>query len=177
MKLSALITSLVLASTSTAALAEPVTFGYPGPAPEVRDHRAWSLHPEAQYPHNTRLFQDYSLYVGSRPYETMRWFRKPDWVPLTEPTRIDRGRELIYLGTGPGKLSALRLFNNFGRSYIRIVAIEFADGGLPQFVRLDRQLDASGSITIDLAGRERAVKRVLVYGSTAPGSSYQLLGH
>jgi hypothetical protein len=178
MKLSTVVASLVLAVSSSFAAADPaVTFGYPSPAPQVRDHRAWSPEPEAQYPRNTKLFADYSLYVGSRPYETIRWFRRPEWIPLTQPTRIDRGREVFFIGAGAGRLSALRLFNNFGHSHIRFVTIEFADGGFPQMVRLDRELDASGSITIDLAGRSRIVKKVIVYGATARGSSYQLLGH
>jgi len=175
MKLSTLVTTLLLAATTSAASAHPISVGYPSPAPApvVRDHRVWQ--PEGSYPRNTRLGPDYSLYVGSRPYETIRWFRRPEWIPLTEPTRIDRSREVFFINNGPGPLTALRLFNNFGHSYIRMVSIEFADGGLPQFVRLDRSLDAS--ITIDLAGRSRLVKKVIVYGSTARGSSYQLLGH
>lgn len=176
MKLSTLVTTLVLAATSVAS-AQPISIGYPSPAPIVRDHRTWHPMPERAYPRNTQLFPDYSLYVGSRPYENIRWFRRPEWIPLTEPTRIDRGREVIFIGATSGRLSALRLFNNFGRSYIRLVSVEFADGGLPQFVRLDRELDASLSITIDLAGSNRRVKKVTVYGATADGSSYQLLGH
>ena len=200
MNLKALITSLVLGSSSLA-MAQPTatfsadasfSFGYRTPAPTVivRDHRMPTANEPCettpvyqgyrpvvdQGPHNTRVGADISEYVGTQPFLSMRWFAKPAWIPLTEPTRIDSGREVIHVGTQAGALRSLRLQNTFGSSYIRMIGIEFVDGGRTQVVQVNRVINGNGSLTIDLDGRYRQVKRVIVYGSTAEGSAYQLLG-
>jgi hypothetical protein len=217
MNLKALITSLVLGSSSLA-MAQPtatfsagasVSFGYPSPSPAVivRDHRFPTVQPAASdpcntntvtpvpayyrgqrpvaiepvvynNPANTRINATGSEYVGTMPFQTMRWFRAPEWVPVTEPTRIDNGREFFNLRAA-GSFSKIQLFKNRGASFIKQVTIETLNpytGRIDtQVVRIDREL--TSSFTIDLAGGRRQINRVIVYGSTAQGSAYQILAH
>ena len=180
MNLKALITSLVLGSSSLA-MAQPVSFGFPSPSPTtiVRDHRPVVIEPIVyNNPHNTRIFPSGSLYVGSMPFQTMRWFRAPEWVPVTEPTRIDNGREFFNL-RGAGSFSKIQLFKNRGATFVKRVTIETLDpytGRIEhQVVQIDREL--TSSITIDLAAGRSQISRVIVYGSTAQGSAYQILAH
>ena len=212
MNLKALITSLVLGSSSLA-MAQPtatfsagasVSFGYPSPAPViVRDHRTLdddcdhrpvvakqpvyyrgyrpivvTEPPVYNNPQNTRINATGSEYVGTMPFQTMRWFRAPEWVPVTEPTRIDNGREFFNLHR-TGAFSKIQLFKNRGSSFIKQVTIEtlnpFTGRIETQVVKIDREL--TSSFTIDLAGGRRQINRVIVYGATAQGSAYQILAH
>ena len=214
MNLNAIITSLVLGSSSLA-MAQPtatfsagasVSFGYPSPAPVIiRDHRTTdddctdnkvpvaarqpiyyrgyrpvvvTEPPVYNNPQNTRINATGSEYVGSMPFQTMRWFRAPEWVPVTEPTRIDNGREFFNLRAA-GSFSKIQLFKNRGSSFIKQVTIETLNpytGRIDtQVVKIDREL--TSSFTIDLAGGRRQINRVIVYGATAQGSAYQILAH
>jgi len=236
MNLKALITSLVLGS-STMASAGTLTFsgkasvsfsasaGTPivrdhraAPAPVVvRDHRAdpcgttttpapvqrpWrptfqhvSLPPvwAGPYyePHNTVVGRNVSNYTGEigisaiKPlfkgrygFVVSRWASQ-SWLNLTEPTRIDSGREFIKVGADKGLFQTLQLQNLGARSStITQVAIEFADGlSRTQVVKLDnRKLDMRHpTITIDLTGNFRQIKRIVVYGSTERGAAYKIL--
>ena len=182
MKLKALITSLVLGSSSLAMAQPSLSFGYPSPAPApvvIRDHRPVAIEPILyNNPHNTRVIPTGSVYVGSMPFQTMRWFRAPEWVPVTEPTRIDNGREFFNLHR-TGAFSKIQLFKNRGSSFIKQVTIEtlnpFTGRIDTQVVKIDREL--TSSFTIDLVGGRRQINRVIVYGATAQGSAYQILAH
>jgi len=212
MNLKALITSLVLGSSSLAMAAPTATFsagasvsfGYPSPSPAVivRDHRMPTVRPAASdpcntnatvpvnyrpvtiepivynNPSNTRINATGSEYVGTMPFQTMRWFRAPEWVPVTEPTRIDNGREFFNLRAA-GSFSRIQLFKNRGATFVKQVTIETLNpytGRIDtQVVKIDREL--TSSFTIDLAGGRRQINRVIVYGSTAQGSAYQILAH
>jgi hypothetical protein len=204
MNLKALITSLVLGSSSLAMAAPTATFsagasvsfGYPSPSPAVivRDHREpCSTHETTvpvnyrpvtiepivyNNPQNTRINATGSEYVGSMPFQTMRWFRAPEWVPVTEPTRIDNGREFFNLRNA-GAFSRIQLFKNRGATFVKQVTIEtfnpYSGRIETQVVRIDREL--TSSFTIDLAGGRRQINRVIVYGATAQGSAYQILAH
>jgi hypothetical protein len=120
---------------------------------------------------NTTLGGDSSAYNG--PIGTKTWGES--WVALTQPTRIDRGREFFHIGEQAGRFDQLKLENTAGRSYITQVLVEYANGK-SQVVHLNENLNASNPcITINLSGRDRAISRIVVYGSTARHSSYQIL--
>ncbi|MBX3155743.1 MAG: hypothetical protein KF773_07075 [Deltaproteobacteria bacterium] len=131
-------------------------------------------------PKTTALGPDASTYTGAKPYLSARGqagsrWRPERWVALTKPTRIDRGRLVIAIGADAGEFHQLRLFNNTGSSRIEQLVIELADGSTQRFA-LARTLTSADPITVDLAGGYRRIARVVVHGSTAPDSAYQLLG-
>lgn len=199
MKIKALITALVLGSSSVA-MAQPLTinasarvsWGVGSSGPVVRDHR--DARPivvndrlrnlprfqEALYPNNNRLGGDASTYVGPRPAPMMHHGNgydsyRPSWLAITEPTRIDRGRQFIAVGTDLGRFRQLRLRNTVGWSMITQIKIDFGNNVI-QTVDLNQRLDRYNPvIDIDLDGYARSINRVIVYGSTANGSAYQLL--
>jgi hypothetical protein len=120
-----------------------------------------------------------ATYTGSRPYLSARGnagakWRPASWVALTTRTRIEGGRQAIVIGADVGEFRQLRLFNNVGSSRIDHVVVEL-DGGAVQKYAVNKTLTSEAPITIDLDGGYRRIKRVVVHGSTAPDSAYQLL--
>jgi hypothetical protein len=118
-------------------------------------------------------------YAGGKPYMAARGNAGPKWRPVrwvavTQPTKIASGKQTIEIGADVGEFRQLRLFNNTGSSRIDRVVVE-VDGGAVQKFAIDRTLTSAASITIDLEGGYKRIQRVVVYGSTAPESAYQLL--
>lgn len=129
------------------------------------------------HPTNTRVGTSVSQYTGVI-YSARQYVRASnDWYDLSEATRIDEGREFFTIGANKGSFRGLRLeaLGN-GRSYIRQVGIEFADGSRTQVVNFDTRIGrGNSSLTIDLDGNYRQIKRIIVYGSTDVGSAYKLM--
>ena len=232
MKLKALITMLVLGSSS-AAMARPavifdahaqVTIGTPSPSRPIiirdrrddrherhdrhdrddrydrdgrysrgdreRGPRTWPTHDSAPVwndgvlePTNTTIGSDSSSYVGpifnvhaSVGHHGHHGYYTPSrFVTLTQPTRIDRGREFFTLGAEVGAFSKIALRPTAGRTFVQQVAIEFVGGGRTQVVPVNQHLD--GTFVIELDGRgARTINRIVVYGSSGARSSYALMG-
>src|SRR5690349_18556647 len=112
-----------------------------------------------------------SVYAGPKVSLTDRGHAR--WMVLTEPTRIDGGRELIDVGAQAGRFTAIRLFNNRGSSRIDQVVIELVGGGT-QTVRVGRELTSSSPMTVPLNG-SCEIARIIVFGSTSAGAAYQVL--
>ena len=192
MSLKTLITSIaLLAGTSTAALAAP-TFTVQasadfrtGGSVDIRDHRTndWSVirdHRHHEQPGtimqpgpltddcaNIKIGSDDSVYTGQIGAMT-----PSGWLALTQPTRIERGREFIDLPTNIGRLRTLQLVGNYGNTYVSQVVIEYRNGRT-QVVKPNVSLDGrSRSLTISLDNR--AVNRVIVYGSSSFGARYSV---
>ena len=129
-------------------------------------------------PRNTTVGATGSTYTGAImtvPANRSYYWYRPSWHAVTEPTRIDSGREFINLG-GAGQLDRLMFKQVGGSSFIQQVAIYFANGEIQVVRNLDAQLDRNRqTVGIDLNGGRRAVSRVIVYGSNAPHSAYQLM--
>jgi len=138
-------------------------------------------------PTNTQVAARSSTYIGSigrapanRFGRHTSYYSAPvrAWFNLTEATRIDSGREFFNILGKSGQLSQIRLQNLGGRSEIKQVAIEFDNGDRnqrTQVVRFDTMLDRNNpTLTIDLDGGYRTVKRIIVYGSTGRGAAYQI---
>lgn len=192
--LKSLITTFVIFGSSAAASAKPVvhfdataSWSIGGPAPVVRDHRVDDHHDRGcdhpplvlkkplpmptipiQPAPTTELLPHASRYIGM----LYNVGHSNVLMPLTQPTRIDNGREDFVVRQG--HLDTLQLRAVTGGSFIRKVVIEFKDETV-QVVRFNREIDMySPTLTIDLRGRERSVKRIFVYGTTERGASYQL---
>jgi hypothetical protein len=130
-------------------------------------------------PKTTALGPDASTYVGGKPYLSARGdagakWRPARWVALTSPTRIDRGRQVIAIGSDVGEFRQLRLFNNTGSTRIEHVVVDFDDGTAHK-ATLQRTLTSAEPITIEFGGTYRRIVRVVLIGATAPDSAYQLL--
>ena len=113
----------------------------------------------------------YDSYRGNEGYRY-----RATWMPLTDPTRIDRGREFFSVGAQAGRFNTLMLQQLAGRSFIRQVAVQFANGETQVVRGLNSQLGRDNrDIVINLDGTNREISRVIVYGWTGPHSSYRLL--
>jgi hypothetical protein len=94
-------------------------------------------------------------------------------VPLTEPTRIEVGREDFVVKQGG--FDVIQLRGTHGSTYIAKVTIDFGEGIPAQIVNVNRWLDAGEAFSIDVRGRrDRGVNRIFVYGTSRPRSAYQL---
>lgn len=102
------------------------------------------------------------------------------WFDLTEATRIDSNREFFNIGADQGLMRSLKLeaLGN-GSSLIKQVLVEYADSHgkkTSQVWKLGAKIDRSNpSITLDLDGQYRTIKRIVVYGSTDAGSAYKIM--
>jgi hypothetical protein len=74
------------------------------------------------------------------------------------------GRKFITVGSQAGRFETLQINAAGGRAYIKQVYVQF-ENGQEQVVRnLDRLLTGGASLTIDLDGNRRAIRRIVVYG-------------
>jgi hypothetical protein len=169
MNLKALITTLVLGSSSVAsvAVAHPVNAPIDAPvnAPIVRDHRAPAA--EDCGPVHTRpapIYQPAS--------------HRSRWVTLGSVDDVVDGAVSFRVGRfsrGGQQFRALKLSSEAGKSLIQRVLIRFANGRT-QVVEVNEYLNASNpSITIDLDGRARSIAKVTVIGRNARQSAYRVL--
>lgn len=159
MNIKALVTMLVLGSSSVA-MARPVTAsGYAG-APIVRDHR------DHRAPAPAPAYEGTS---HSPPFV-------PLWVTLGTQSRIADGEMAFRVGPRLGRFSVLKLQSSSGKSLIKRVEIRFTDGRT-QVVALDRYLSSSNrTIMIDLAGEwSRSIRNITVVGRNARSSAFTVL--
>jgi hypothetical protein len=168
MNLKALITLLVLGSSS-AAMARPIVVsGTAGASVTVRDHRD---------------HRDYRAPVPApAPGHDGSYRTPPPFVPLwttlgTESRIIDGAMAFRVSPVLRGaRFTALKLQSSGGKSLINRVEIQFVNGRT-QVVQLDQYLTASSpTITIDLAGdAARSIRNVTVIGRNARQSSFSVL--
>ena len=175
------------------------TFGNTSPRPVViRDHRSQPVQQPVRYeqpvryyddfrnerlmfPSNNVLTEDASVYKGPFPVANNRAHLKynyytsqqPQWISITAPTRIDRGRQFISDIPDFGAVSRMRLLGNAGQTSIEKVLVRFADGG-EQVVTINRNLRINQSIDFQLNGA-RKVAALVVYGASSNGAAYQVL--
>jgi hypothetical protein len=147
MNLKALITALVLAGTSTAALADPV----------VRDHRA----------------ADASAQVvrGHRDQDDLH--RRPSWMVIASQGQLAHGRDVIATNA---RISSVKLVALKGSTTINTITIKFANGAT-QKLRVNQTIAPDAKpLTFAINGGLRNVTRITVTGSSSRRASFQLLG-
>ena len=145
MNFKALITALVLAGTSTAALADPM----------VRDHR--------DQPAQTQVVRD---------HRDGGWNKKPSWMVLASSAQLTRGRDVIATNT---KASTLKLVSLKGATTINQVQIHFANGATQTVSLGETLSARNSSLTIDLKGGARNVTKVTVFGKSSRFAAFQIL--
>lgn len=158
MNIKALITTVILGSSSVA-MARPVVVSTHADAQlTIRDHRAPQPQPQ------------YGFQAWRRPAP------RPMWMTLGSINQITDGNMSFAVRQSAGRLSTLKLQTGAGKSLIYRVLVQFASGAT-QTVELNQYLNAANpTITIDLAGASaRAVTNVTVVGRNARLSSYSVL--
>jgi hypothetical protein len=149
-----LIASLVVLGSSSVAMASPsVTFSAGAEAsygtPIVRDHRA----PAPTY------YREDTVWRGER----RPFVQRP--VLLASDLQFARdGRTFITVGDHMGRFGTLKITAGAGRTMIKQVYVQFENGQEQVIRNLDRTLLRHQSLTLDLNGRNRAIKRIVVYG-------------
>jgi hypothetical protein len=94
----------------------------------------------------------------------------PVYRPVTLASGLsfaNDGRKFITVGSQAGRFATLQINAAGGRTFIKQVYVQF-DNGQEQVVRnLDRTLVGNQSLTLDLDGNRRAIRRIVVYGNEA----------
>jgi len=177
MSLKSIIAALAIVGSSSAAMAAPVVTYTRAATVREAPHYVTPTTVRRSPPiiadddcNNTGLGTDLSVYHGA--VGTKVGF---GWTALTQPTRIDRGREFITIGKEHGRFTTVKLENVRGTSNITQVLINFANG-TSQVVKLNQRLSAANPcIEINLDGNKRAISGIVVYGASWSRSAYQIL--
>jgi hypothetical protein len=161
MNIKAIIASLVLGSSSIAMASPSVTLSATAQGAYsttvVRDHRIDGAGPRA------RPVVDQVYYRDRSPGDWTRPAYRP--VQLASGMHFSDGRTFINVGPQAGRFNTLQISADGGRTLIKQVYVQF-DNGQEQIVRdLDRTLIGNQSLTLDLDGNHRAIRRIVVYGN------------
>jgi hypothetical protein len=197
MNIKALITTLVLGSSSIA-LADPswsggvsVNASVATSGVVVRDHREPAPLPPPPAPvyrtplrriaqpapiaqpivddrcDNIHLGGDLSVYTGTTAGYV------GGWLALTQPTKIERGREFISVNSNQ-RFSQLLLRSDGGTTQVSQVAI-FFQNGQEQVVKTNAWLGSRNpDLAINLEKRGK-ISRIVVYGSSGQRARYSVL--
>lgn len=150
--------------------------------PKARDHRIaerdWDRVAVREWNHeserpaepklvisNPRINQTNSDYVGTLSATAGALF--------TQPTRIANQSEEFWIGAPQGRFNTVELDNITGTTAVTKILVGFADGSY-QSIFPKTQVVGRSTLAFDLAGQNRAVARVIVYGSTSSNGAYQL---
>jgi hypothetical protein len=156
MKIKALITTLVLGSSSLALAAPAYT------APAVRDHRTLPAPP--------------AHVVQARA--GFRWQRPVVKTQLLANNTHIAGRSVISVAQGTRAFTKLELKANSGRTNIERVLIVYGNGRT-QVVNMTARksgiVNANKSLTIDLEGNARFIKSITLIGKSGRRASIDVL--
>jgi hypothetical protein len=185
MNLKALITTLVLGSSSVA-MAHPVSapiVDTRAPVADDCDHMHQAPAPVYQpAPIYQPAPQPAPVYLPVRqpmpPQPAPIYQEGPyqwGWTTLGGVSQIADGAMAFRVGRSGEQFSKLKLQSDAGKSLISRVLIQFTNGRT-QAVEVNQYLTASNpAITIDLDGRARAIAKVTVIGRNARQSAYRVL--
>jgi len=160
-KIKALITALVLGSSSAAMAAPGVTFTAHAEAswgtvsPNIRDHRTVTTYPA---------------------YESPARFARGTWISLAEPMRMARGSAAIDINSRSA-FNQLRLQSTSGSTYIGTVTVQYVNGA-SQVVTLNKWIDARNPMAQFNLNRTTQVDSILINGQrNARGGKVQVFGY
>jgi hypothetical protein len=157
MKIKALVTALVLGSSSVALADHTVA---QAPQPMVRDHRA----PIAQPLKPAPVQQSYG-------FGWQRWARPQLLVDNAHLA----GRTLVSMPASYRSFTKLELRSNNGRTSIDRVVITFGNGQR-QVIALNATVTGKNSVKIDLPGGSRNIKSVVLLGNSHRRATIDVLG-
>ena len=156
MNLKTILVSLVLGSSSIA-LAAPAAPAPTSATVVVRDHAAGTEYTTAAP--NATYYKDNQ---GWRGIPKPPVFRPP--VTLASSMRLTSGRASIAVGSQAGKFDTLQLTASAGKTFIQQVVVQF-NNGQNQVIGLRKMLDGNDTLTIDLAGNHREIRKIVVTGN------------
>jgi hypothetical protein len=171
MNIKAIIASLVLGSSSVAMAAPSVTVSATAQGSYgttiVRDHRDDGYTSEVTRPAIQPIYQ-----VGYQEGWHSGWDGGRKLPPVYRPVTLASGlsfagdgRKFITVGAQAGRFETLQISAAGGRTFLQQVYVQF-DNGQEQVIRnLDRTLIGNESVTLDLDGGRRAIRRIVVYGN------------
>jgi len=161
MNIKALITTLAIVGSSTAAMANPVTtrvsasaraslswnFGSRYEQPMVRDHRSqqmdrWNNRPVREYEYE----DDY----------------EPRFVADDLSFDSTEYRKDVTVGPDRFGFNTIEIAADGGRTYVQKVMVEFADNTY-QTIAVDRTISRNQVLQFDLNGSNRQIGRIFVY--------------
>jgi hypothetical protein len=168
MNLKAIIASLVLGSSSVALAAPSVTV-----SATVHGGHGTTVVREQQ--RDVRRYESPPIMRPtpvSAPVYHSPPIMHPHWRPAARPVTLASnlafardGRTFITVGAQAGTFGKIALDAAGGRTFIKQIYVQF-DNGQEQIVRnLDRTLVGNASLTLDLDGNRRAIRRIVVYGT------------
>jgi hypothetical protein len=167
MNTKSLLASLFVLGSSSVAMASPsVTFsatakasygtsyGAPYAAPIVRDHRTPVARP-----------------IILPAYHGGPIWREPAPV-MYRPVLLASdlhfagdGRTFLTVGSQMGRFGTLQIKAARGRTFIKQVYVQFENGQEQVIRNINRTLDGHDSLSLDLDGNRRGIKRIVVYGN------------
>lgn len=174
MNIKAIIASLVLGSSSVALASPSVTVSATAQGSYgttvVRDHRIDDNcnDPAVSYPATQPIsFGDDHGYRNDR--HVWRGERMPPvYRPVTLASGLHfagDGRKFITVGSEAGRFETLQISAAGGRTFIKQVYVQFENGQEQVIRNLDQTLVGDQSLTLDLDGNRRAIRRIVVYGN------------
>jgi len=180
MNIKAIIASLILGSSSVALAAPSITVSATArgsyEAPVVRDHRIDDdrATPVATRPTYQPTYHPIDDQAG-RPVGWNGGGRKlpPVYRPVTLASGVHfapTGRTSISVGSQAGSFGTLQISAAAGRTFIKQVYVQFANGQTQVIRNLDRTPAGNESMTLDLDGGRRNISRIVVYGSAGNAS-------
>jgi hypothetical protein len=169
MSLKALITTIAILGSSTAALAAPGSY-----SPEVRDHRTETTVIDHRGSIDASAQADIRFAPVGRPAMPVRPMPpvyqpvyQPVYAPVTlaDNTQLN-GRELIRVAQGSRTFSKLELRAEQGKTSIDKVIVTFGNGRSQTFA-LDTKLSKKQpTISLDLSGQSRSIQRIVLVGKS-----------
>ena len=164
MNIKALITTLAILGSSSVAMARPATVSVSANAqaswswgttgPVVRDHRT------SRIPVRTATHQQWN----DREYNYNPYTAMPRFTMLDSDLQFgdtEYRKDIVLAGT-KGRFNTLQIEADSGRTYIMKVVVEFSDATFQQ-IDLNRYMRGGEAVTLDLAGSNRSINRILVY--------------
>ena len=167
MNIKAILASLVLGSSSIALAAPSVTVSASAQGsystPVVRDHR---IEDDRVTPVVVQRSPDPTYHRGG--WNGGGRTLPPVYRPVTLASGLrfaNNGRALINVGLQAGQFGTLQINAAGGRTFIKQVIVQFANGQQQVIRNLDRTLAGNDSLTLDLDGGRRNISRIVVSGN------------
>ncbi len=186
MNIKSIIASLVLGSSSVALAAPSVSF-QPAPAGSYTTESAATVHsssdpayspmyrpaqPSAHDPAYSPMYRPAPQPVqrgrfdgGWRGAWSRPAYRQAPVVLASQLSFHGQDRKFITVGAQVGAFRKLELNAAGGRTFIKQVYVQFADGQEQVIRNLDRTLSRGEQLSLDLDGGRRAIRRIVVYGT------------
>src|SRR5262249_51332752 len=114
------------------------------------------------------VYSPQPVYYRDRPIVWRGEPMPPVYRPVTLASWMhfaNDGRSFITVGGHMGRFSTLQISAAGGRTFIKQVYVQFENGQSQVIRDIDATLVGNQSLTLDLDGGRRAIRRIVVYGN------------